>query len=128
MLNDFVSDVLSRLRNACMAKHKSVLVPASRLVSSILDVLKESGYIWEYSREKVGNHDYLNIRIKYYNGASVISTIKRISKPGCRVFTDYKLSDLNDPGTFIVSTSRGVISSSDAYKNKIGGEVLCYIR
>jgi small subunit ribosomal protein S8 len=128
MLNDFVSDVLSRIRNACMAKHKSVLVPASRLVCNILDVLKENGYIWDYSREKVGKHDYLSIRIKYYNGSSVISCIKRISKPGCRVFSGYQFSDLNDPGTFVLSTSKGVISSSDAYKQKVGGEVLCYIR
>lgn len=127
MLNDTISDMLSRIRNACMAKHKSVIVLGSRFSSSILDVLKSEGFIWDYSREKLNNHDVFKVKIKYYNGASVISMIKRISKSSCKVYTKSVFSS-NDPGVKIISTSCGVMSIEDAYKKKIGGEVICYVR
>lgn len=128
MLTDTVSDVLSRIRNACMAKHKVVFVPASRFISYVLDVLKIEGYIWGYDREKVDNHDMFKIKVKYYNGSSVISMIKRVSKPGCKVYTKCPSAMSNDPGILIISTSFGVMSSDDARKKRIGGEVVCYVR
>ena len=128
MLTDTIADMLSRIRNACMAKHKFVLVPAARFSSYVLDVLKLEGYIWDYSREKSNNHDIFNIKIKYYNGVSVISQIKRVSKPGCKVYTKCPSFISNDPGVLILSTPQGVMSSIEAYKKKIGGEVVCYVR
>ncbi len=127
MLTDTIADMLSRIRNACMAKHKFVTVRASRFSSYILDVLKSEGYIWDYSSEKLKNHDVFNVKIKYYNGVSVISMIKTVSKPGCKVYTK-RPSFVSGPGMLIISTPEGVMSDVDAYTKKLGGMVVCYVR
>ena len=131
MLNDIVSDGLTRIRNASMRKLEVTKLLHSKLVESTIDILQKKGYIESYNVvEESGNKKFINVVLKYdTNGNSVINEIKRISKPGRRV---YKNRDeikrfKNGYGTIVVSTSKGVLSNDAAYKEGIGGEVICSI-
>ena len=129
-MTDPVADLLTRIRNATRNGHKSVKIPYSHLKKNILRVLKEQGYILDYSAEMEGTKGVLRVDLKYGgDGEHVIRSIERISKPGRRIYRP--ASDLpnvlNGLGIAVLSTSRGVMSNREAKKLGIGGEVLCEI-
>ena len=127
---DPLGDMLTRIRNALMRKRSSVTTPASTLRQRVLEVLLEEGYIRGYSeRTDAKGFKEFEIELKYYEGAPVISDIKRISKPGRREYR--KVRDLplvqNGLGIAIISTPRGVMSDTAAREANVGGEILCHI-
>lgn len=129
MMTDPVSDMLTRIRNGLAAKKVRVIMPASKLKQSIALVLKDEGYITDFSVSQSDNKPVLNIELKYYQGRPVIDTIKRASKPGLRI---YKGKDelpivMGGLGIAIISTSAGVMTDRAARKADHGGEVLCYV-
>ncbi|WP_185870317.1 30S ribosomal protein S8 [Blattabacterium cuenoti] len=127
---DPISDFLTRIRNACLAKHKLLEVPFSKLKKELTKVLLESGYILDYKLEIKENKKFIKIALKYYQEKiSVIQKIIRISKPGLRRYSKYKNLPrvLNGLGISIISTSYGVMTDKQARKRKLGGEVLCYV-
>ncbi|MCY2996536.1 MAG: 30S ribosomal protein S8 [Planctomycetota bacterium] len=130
MINDPISDMLTRIRNAIRIERTFVDVPMSSLRKSVADVLKREGYIWDYSEIEATPGKNLRIELKYGpNGEKVIQTVKRVSKPGRRVYakcTDLK-PILNGLGISIVSTSKGVYSDREARQHKLGGEVLAEV-
>ena len=126
MINDPISDMLTRIRNAIRIERSFVDVPMSNLRKSVADVLKREGYIWDYAEIEGTPSKHLRIELKYGpNGEKVIQTVRRVSKPGRRVYV--KCSDLrpvlNGLGISIVSTSKGVFSDREARQHKLGGEV-----
>jgi small subunit ribosomal protein S8 len=137
MTNDLVSDMLTRIRNASMARHTYVQVNYSKLNLAILKVLEAEAYIDKYLIEENNNpHKNIKIYLKYkgwWIKKPLFSNLKRISKPGHRIFSGYKnfqklIDTLRyDQGTAIISTSNGVMSHVKATKLKKGGEILCYI-
>ena len=127
---DPIADLLTRIRNALTARHESVLIPASKMKKSIADILVSEGYV--KSAEIVDDEGHPNIKIvlKYGNEyESVISNLKRISKPGLRVYAGYEELPkvLGGLGIAIISTSKGIMTDREARKNKVGGEVLAYV-
>ncbi|MCI9031454.1 MAG: 30S ribosomal protein S8 [Clostridia bacterium] len=127
---DPIADLLTRIRNALTARHESVLIPASKMKKSIADILVSEGYV--KSAEIVDDEGHPNIKIvlKYGNKyESVISNLKRISKPGLRVYAGYEELPkvLGGLGIAIISTSKGIMTDREARKNKVGGEVLAYV-
>ena len=123
-------DLLARIRNAQMRNHSKVSSPASRLRVSVLDVLKNEGYIRGYaSVEHKDGTSELEIELKYFDGAPVIREIARVSKPGRRVYASVKnLPRINNGlGVAIVSTPKGVMADHDAREANVGGEVLCTV-
>ena len=127
-LSDPLGDMLTRIRNGQAAHKAAVTSPASRLRENVLEVLVREGYIRGYNREE-GSHGALSIELKYHNGAPVIRQLKRVSRPGRRVYSGVK--DLprvyNGLGIAIVSTPRGVMSDADAREAHVGGEILCTV-
>lgn len=131
MVTDTISDMLTRIRNATMVKHQIVQIPVTKMSLAITSILKEEGFIEDFEPYQENKREYLLLSLKYIGKSrdSVISQIKRISKPGLRV---YKKSNelpkvLDDLGIAIVSTSKGVMTNVKAKTLGIGGEVLCYI-
>ena len=129
MMTDPIADMLTRIRNGPRAGKVSVSMPSSKLKSSIAQVLKDEGYIAEFSIEDADGKPVMKVDLKYYDGQPVIETLKRISRPGLRI---YKANDelpkvQNGLGVAIVSTSRGVMSDRAARAAGEGGEVLCYV-
>ncbi len=130
MMTDPVADMLTRIRNAVRVERQFVDMPVSRLRRGVAEVLKREGYIWDYSEVDGEPVKQLRIELKYGpNGERIIQSVRRVSKPGRRVYT--KCADLrpimNGLGISIVSTSRGVISDREARQQKLGGEVLAEI-
>src|SRR5688500_1887088 len=127
MINDPLSDMIARIRNAAMRKRSKVLTPASRLRQRVLDVLQDEGYIRGYNLvQKPGEFPEFEVELKYFDGEPVITDIKRISKPGRRVYSPIgELSPVrNGLGISILSTSKGVMSDTAARDANVGGEVL----
>lgn len=130
MINDLISDSLTRIRNAALRRLDTTKLLHSRVVESIVDIFKAKGYIEDYSVVEEDKKKFINIVLKYdEKGKSVINEIKRVSKPGRRVYRgkDEIKRFKNGYGTIVVSTSKGVLSNEVAYKEGIGGEVLCTI-
>lgn len=131
MRTDSISDMLTRIRNAHMVKHQIVQIPNTKISLAITKILKEEGFIQDFENYFENNRKYLLIALKYKgkNREPVISTIKRISKPGLRVYSNsQKLPQvLDNLGIAIISTSKGIITNLKAKELGIGGEVLCYI-
>ena len=131
MITDSISDLITRIRNAQMANKKTVDSPVSRAREDVLKVLLSEGYIRGYSIENVPDspHKVLRVELKYYDGKPVISEIKRVSKPGRRVYSSIdKLPFVrNGLGINILSTDRGVMSDVEARKLSIGGEIICSV-
>ena len=132
MTTDTIADLLTRIRNAHQAGHRSVVVPVSKANKSVLAVLKQEGFIESYNQRKaaIGDFDGLDVVLKYYkNGEPAISTARRASSPGRRMYRP--AGDLprveNGLGIAIISTSQGVMSDREAKKKKVGGEVLALI-
>lgn len=129
MLNDPISCLLTNIRNAIMVRKETVDVPASRLNGRILDIFKNDGYIEDYRLMKDSVQGTFKVYLKYENKKPSIIGLKRVSKPGCRVYSDRTEIPrvINGMGTAVISTSKGVLNDREARKLKIGGEVICYI-
>ncbi len=128
-MSDPIADMLTRIRNAQMVGKTTVMMPSSKLKTSIAQVLQDEGYIDGFSRRESGGKAELEISLKYYAGAPVIEKIERISRPGLRIYK--ACGDLpkvmNGLGVAIVSTSRGVMTDRKARATGVGGEVLCIV-
>jgi len=130
VMTDPIADMLTRIRNANMARHEKLEVPASKMKQSIADILKREGYIRDYEYIEDNKQGILRIFLKYGpNDERVITGLKRISKPGLRVYAkaDEIPRVLNGLGTAIISTSKGVLSDREARSQAVGGEILAYI-
>ncbi len=128
--SDPVADMLTRIRNAAMARHPKVDVPASKLKMEIARILKDEGYIMNFKQAEDGAKKSIRIYLKYTPGmVPVISRIERVSRPGCRVYVGSKEVPrvLGGLGINILTTPRGVMTGSAARKENVGGEVLCQI-
>ena len=128
-LNDPISNLLTHIRNAAQVRLETVDVPASKLSGKILEIFKTDGYIEDYRPMKTDTQGSFKVYLKYQNKKSVIIGIKRISRPGIRIYapSDAIPKVLNGLGTAVLSSSKGVITDREARKLKVGGEVLCYI-
>lgn len=127
---DPIADMLTRIRNASRSKHKTVDIPASNIKKSIADILFKEGYIKSYEDIANENQGIIRITLKYdENGNKVISGLKRISKPGLRVYAakDELPKVLNGLGIALISTSKGIVTDKEARQLGVGGEVLAYV-
>jgi small subunit ribosomal protein S8 len=131
VVNDTISDMLTRIRNANMVKHQIVQILSTKMSLAIAKILKEEGFIEDFESYSENNKNYLLISLKYIGKSreSVISKIERVSKPGLRVYKNAKQLPrvLDNLGIAIISTSKGVMTNLKAKELGIGGEVLCYI-
>ena len=128
-VNDPLGDMLTRIRNAQMRGKSTVRTPASKLRAWVLDVLADEGYIRGYEKVEDSQHPELEISLKYYEGVPVIRELKRVSKPGRRVYMGVNEVPTvrQGLGVSIVSTSHGVMSDANARSANVGGEVLCTV-
>ena len=129
-MNDPLGDMLTRIRNAQERGKSKVSCPASKLRFRVLDVLKQEGYIRDYSTVQMGKAKAeIEIELKYFDGAPVIREIHRVSKPGRRIYAsvDSLPTVYNGLGISIVSTPKGVMSDNDARAQNVGGEVICTV-
>jgi small subunit ribosomal protein S8 len=129
-MSDPLGDMLTRIRNGQMAAKSAINAPASKLRANVLEVLRREGYIRGYETVDLGGgKSELNIQLKYHNGEPVIRELRRVSKPGRRIYAG--VEDLpkvyNGLGIAIVSTPRGVLSDTEAREARVGGEVLCTV-
>jgi len=128
-MTDPVADMLTRIRNAATARHTRVLVPASKMKLSLARVLKEEGYIKDIEILKDNPQGTLRLTLRYVDKKPVLTQLKRVSKPGLRVYA--KKADIprvrGGLGIAVLSTPRGLMTGSSAYKQGLGGEVICYI-
>ena len=129
MVTDPIADMLTRIRNANQMRYKEVEVPASKMKNEIARILKAEGFIVDYKVKKNNIQDILVLSLKYVDKERVITGLKRISKPGLRVYAKAEEipSVLSGLGIAIISTSKGVMTDKEARKNSLGGEVLAYI-
>lgn len=128
-LTDPIADMLTRLRNGNTARHSEVKVPFSKIKESIANILKNEGYIAGYEIKEEGNIKDIVVTLKYVDGEAVIKGLRRISKPGRRVYSSVENLPkvLGGLGIAIVSTPKGVIIDKECRKHSVGGEVLCYV-
>jgi small subunit ribosomal protein S8 len=129
-MSDPIADMLTRIRNASRARHTEVVVPASRVKREIARILVDEGFIADVAEEREGSTAVLRLRLKYVDGkVPVVSGLRRISKPGLRVYA--KKTDiprvLGGLGIVIVSTSQGIMTGHQAKRSDLGGEVLAYV-
>jgi small subunit ribosomal protein S8 len=127
---DPIADMLTRIRNASLARHKELTIPSSKVKREIARILADEGFIDSWSTAANGVQDQLTVRLKYVEGRTpVVSGLKRISKPGLRVYARKTEIPrvLGGLGLAILSTSRGIMTGSQARKLNLGGEVLCYV-
>jgi small subunit ribosomal protein S8 len=129
VMTDPIADMLTRIRNANQARHEKVLIPASRLKMDILKVLQDEGYISGFEKIEDDKQGLISVTLKYNNKERVIKGLKRISKPGLRVYA--KINELpkvlNGLGIAVISTSSGVMTDREARQKKLGGEVLAFV-
>jgi len=129
-MTDPIADMLTRIRNANNVYHQSVVVPASSVKKMLAQILKEEGYINDYEYTEDGKQGFITITLKYGpNKEKVITDLKRISKPGLRVYVqkDEVPKVLGGLGTAIISTSKGIVTDKTARQLGLGGEVICYV-
>jgi small subunit ribosomal protein S8 len=129
-MSDPLGDMLTRIRNACGRRKTKVSTPASTLRARVLDVMKQEGYIRDYSQIDYENgKSEIEIELKYFDGQPVIREIARVSKPGRRVYVSVKSipSVANGLGIAILSTPKGVMADHEAREQNVGGEILCQI-
>lgn len=129
MMTDPIADYLTRVRNAVQARHKKVDIPASKLKREVTKILRQHQYIADYTDLNDDKQGILRIFLKYNEDQPAISGLKRVSKPGIRVYAgvDELPRVLNGLGIAIISTSRGIMTDKRARKERVGGEVLCYV-
>ena len=128
-ISDPIADMLTRIRNAIMAKHDSVLIPSSRMKLAITRILKNEGFVSDYEVLKDKPHRVIKVYLKYDNNQPVLSGLERVSKPGLRVYVQRKeiTRVYGGLGIAIVSTAKGVMTGQQAWRQGIGGELLCYV-
>ncbi|MHB1454325.1 MAG: 30S ribosomal protein S8 [Saccharofermentanales bacterium] len=128
-ITDAIADMLTRIRNAASTNHATVDVPASNVKKAIAEILLEEGYITRFEVIEDNMQDMIRITLKYAAKKSVISGIKRISKPGLRVYANVENLPkvLGGIGIAVISTSQGIMTDKSARKNGVGGEVLAYV-
>ena len=128
-LTDPIADMLTRIRNANLAKHNTVKIPFSKIKESLANILKSEGYTNNFEVKEEGTKKNIIVTLKYFDGDAVIKGLKRISKPGRRVYTSVESLPkvLGGLGIAIVSTPNGVITDKECRKHSVGGEVLCYV-
>lgn len=128
-LQDPIADMLTRIRNGQTAEKKTVAMPASKLKKAVAKVLLEEGYISDFQETDNGGKPTLNVALKYFQGSPVISEIKRVSRPGLRIYRkkDELPNVMDGLGIAIISTSKGLMTDRAARKAGFGGEVLCYV-
>jgi small subunit ribosomal protein S8 len=130
IITDSIGDMLTRIRNAATVRHDTVEMPASKLKIAILKILKEEGFINDYEVIKGKPEKLIKIRLKYIeNNQSIISGIERVSKPGLRIYAQHNEIPrvYGGVGVAILSTPKGVITGQQARRQKVGGEVICYV-
>jgi small subunit ribosomal protein S8 len=129
--NDTIADMLTRIRNATMARHQTTEVPSTKMTRSIAQVLQDEGFISEFEDKQDGTKRTLVISLKYKgrNRRPIITALKRVSKPGLRVYSNRKELPrvLGGIGIAIISTPSGIMTDRDARRQGVGGEVLCYV-
>ena len=128
-ISDPIADMLTRIRNASRARHEEVSMPASRTKLAIARILKDEGFIEDFAEAQTGTHRDITIQLKYVGKVPVVSGLKRISKPGLRVYAAKTEIPrvLGGLGVVIVSTSQGIMTGAQARKSQLGGEVLAYV-
>ena len=129
-VNDPIADMLTRIRNACMARHTTVAIPSSKMKVAIAEILKREGFIRDFELQQGQPFDTIQITLKYTNDRRpVITGLKRVSKPGLRIYTGR--ADIprvrGGLGVSILSTPKGVMAGHEAWQEHVGGEVLCYV-
>nr|YP_009314370.1 Ribosomal protein S8 [Liagora harveyana]SCW22624.1 Ribosomal protein S8 [Liagora harveyana] len=131
MVNDTIADMLTRIRNANLARHQLVQVPATKVTRNIIKVLQEEGFIEYFEEINESLQSFILISLKYKGKRKdcVITSLKRVSKPGLRVYANHKEIPkvLGGLGIALISTSKGIMTDRKARHNGLGGEVLCYI-
>ncbi len=128
MMTDPIADMLTRIRNAIRIERPYVDIPASKLKVGVTEALEREGYIWDFEVLEQESQSVLRINLKYGpNGERLVQTIKRVSRPGCRIYSTVRdMSDvLQGLGISILSTNQGVLSNREARRKGVGGEVLC---
>ncbi len=128
-MSDPIADMLTRIRNGQMAGHAKVEMPSSKLKASLAKLLADEGYIESFAVTEQEGKSFLSVDLKYYQGKPVIEMLKRVSRPGLRV---YKNKDelpkvIGGLGVAVVSTSKGIMSDREARKLGVGGEIVCYV-
>ncbi len=128
-MTDPIADMLTRIRNAIMARHTRVLIPASKMKLAIARILKEEGYIKDFDLLKDNPQGTIRISLKYVDKRPVLTQLKRVSRPGLRVYTkrDAIPRVRGGLGTAIISTPQGLMTGRRAYQLGLGGEVVCYV-
>ena len=128
-MQDPIADMLTRIRNGQSADKKTVTMPASKLKTSVAQVLKDEGYITDFQNTELEGKPALQIALKYFEGAPVIDKIERVSRPGLRIYRkkDDLPSVMGGMGIAIISTSKGLMTDRAARQAGHGGEVLCYV-
>ncbi len=128
-MSDPVADMLTRIRNGQMAGHASVSIPSSKMKVALASVLKEEGFVSTYDVKEVNGKSELSVDLKYYEGQPVIEMIKRVSRPGLRVYKNKNElpNVIGGLGVAIISTSQGIMSDRQARKAGVGGEIICYV-
>ena len=130
MVNDIIADGLTRIRNAYMRRQETTTLLYSKLMEAVVDIFQKKGYIENYNVIEDGKKKFIQVVLKYdENGKPVVTEIKRISKPGRRIYKgkDEIKNFKNGYGVMVISTSKGVLSNDEAYKLNVGGEVICTI-
>ncbi len=129
MVTDPIADLLTRIRNAAMARHDSVIVPASKMKIAMTKILKEEGFIADFSIVKGETQRMIKITLKYIDKQPAFIGLERVSKPGLRVYSGKGEIPriFGGLGIAILSTSKGIMTGQEAWKNNLGGEVLCYV-
>ncbi len=128
-ITDPIADLLTRIRNAQSAKHPSVKIPASNLKKSICKILLDEGFIRNCAVEEDGKQGMITVNLKYTNGTAAIKGLKRVSKPGLRIYSNAEELPkvMRGLGIAIISTSKGLMTDKEARKENVGGEVLAFI-
>ncbi|MEJ2193467.1 MAG: 30S ribosomal protein S8 [Ignavibacteriaceae bacterium] len=128
-VTDPIADFLTRIRNASRAQKIRVEIPASIMKVKLAEILKKSGYIYDYKVDEDNKQNLITVLLKYVDGNPAINGLKRISKPGLRIYakSDQLPRVLNGLGTAVISTSNGLLTDKEARKQITGGEVVCYI-
>lgn len=129
MMTDPISDMLARMKNACMRHFETVDIPSSKMKAGILRVLEREGYINGFETVEVNGFDVLRVALRYYDGKPVIKVLDRVSKPSRRVYSKLKniAPVFNGFGIYVLSTSKGIMSDAEAKENNVGGEILCKV-
>ncbi len=128
-ITDPIADMLTKIRNAIMASHESVLVPSSKVKLAIVTILKEEGFIERYEVLKGKPQPMIKIHIKYVDGQPAILGLERVSKPSLRVYVEKREIPrvYGGLGIAILSTSKGIMTGQEAWRQHLGGEILCYV-